>query len=162
MTGLLQLLTTVWNSGKTGATLFRLSESETYVEEYFDDGKGHSGAFTHKTTSITPSLFDKARSQCYIKGKLEPGYVSTREFLITEEGKRSHYERWEIVKGVLRRIGNGEKVYASDLTVLTGQARHSDTTGLAEDILDHYVHERTIETCVEGDKKYYVARKREL
>ncbi len=57
------------------------------VEEFFDDGKGHSGAFTSQSTSVEPGIFQEALSRRFITGLLKPGYVSDIEFEITDDGR---------------------------------------------------------------------------
>lgn len=43
---------------------------------------------------LTPECFENLKKEGYIRGKLEPGYVSTHEFLLSERGSHQWYD-WE-------------------------------------------------------------------
>lgn len=86
-----------WNSIKTYVEVRLTSQDMCEVREHFDDGKGHSGAFTCNTTEVDPLIFLEAQSRGYITGKLMPGFVSKREFVLTEN-KNSIAEIWKIVE----------------------------------------------------------------
>ncbi len=72
-----------WGSRKTHAEIFYAEDSSCTVREYFDDGKGHSDAFTTQYSNVDLSVFAEARSKRYVQGKLMPGYVSTIQFVLT-------------------------------------------------------------------------------
>ncbi len=73
---------------KTGARMKCFLPSPPEVVEYFDDGHGHSGAFSQGTIPLDQGVFDEALREGYIAGVLEPGYVSRTEFKLTDQGKR--------------------------------------------------------------------------
>ena len=60
---------------------------EIEVIEFYDDGGGHSNAFTQETTPVSKELFLEARQERYITGVLEPGYVSSWRFKLSETGR---------------------------------------------------------------------------
>ena len=77
-------------SQKTNVELFFCTlggKRKIHVTEYFDDGKGHSGAFTSKDTPVAEEAFLEAQREGFISGKLEPGYISRSCFLLTSLGK---------------------------------------------------------------------------
>lgn len=85
---LLGILYPAWsNRGKTHADLVRYRQSEIFVREYFDDGKGHSGAFSSINTPVAEAVFEQAKTLGYIQGKLKPGYVSSGEFVLSKYGE---------------------------------------------------------------------------
>lgn len=80
-------------SRKTSVELFFCTSDgkrKIHVTEYFDDGKGHSGAFTSRNTPVAEKVFLEARRKGFISGKLEPGYTSRSCFLLTGLGKEEH------------------------------------------------------------------------
>ena len=117
MPELLTLMTREWGSRKTGAVLhrYRFTPSTLFVREHFDDGKGHSGAFTSDDTPVTEEVFQKALDERYISGKLEPGYVSTCEFRITELGGVVHGLLVEMANIALENLHIGEGMRACDI-----------------------------------------------
>ena len=93
------LYTSPFNSNKTNAVFHRRSGDGTdnFVREHFDDGKGHSGAFTNRDTQKIPDeLFQEALREGFIKGVLEPGYVSEREFTLTDMGRMEYAHLLEL------------------------------------------------------------------
>lgn len=95
------LLDAMWvemGSRKYAATItYSPSVPECKVEEYFDDGKGHSGAFTSNISAVDTAVFLEAKTKGYVTGKLEPGYVSEIRFVLTEnESLRSQV--WSIIE----------------------------------------------------------------
>lgn len=91
--GLLEALVIEYGSRKYAAKVHRFQSAKAEVVEYFDDGKGHSGAFTSDTTQLDLAVFQEAIDKRYITGKLEPGYVSKSDFRLTERGEEVHWER---------------------------------------------------------------------
>lgn len=75
------------NNRKTMGLVRRYGPSELDVWQYFDDGKGHSGAFSATTASLDPSVFKEAQEKGFVTGVLKLGYVSTYEFKIAKEGE---------------------------------------------------------------------------
>lgn len=73
---------------KTGARVHYWMPGEPEVREYFDDGHGHSGAFSQETIPLDRMVFREALEKEYIAGVLKPGYVSTTEFKLTNAGKK--------------------------------------------------------------------------
>lgn len=76
------------DSKRTRVYLVRYGELDVFVREHFDDGKGHSGAFWSENTPVAEAVFQEAKLYSCITGKLEPGYVSQNEFVLSEEGER--------------------------------------------------------------------------
>lgn len=72
---------------KTGAQVQSFQPGEAEVRESFDDGNGHSGAFSASTTSLDWNVFQEALGERFITGILKPGYVSRSEFKITVHGR---------------------------------------------------------------------------
>ncbi len=77
------------------ALAIRFNSNKTYVEikswsnnweviEYFDSGKGHSGAFSSRYSKLDQEVFREALEKGYIVGKRMPGYVSKMEFVMTQ------------------------------------------------------------------------------
>lgn len=62
-----------------------------FVEEYFDDGHGHSNAVTSKETPVTKEVFEQAKKGYFVSGVLKPGYVSETEFVLTKFGMESYF-----------------------------------------------------------------------
>jgi hypothetical protein len=99
MIGLLEALCMdVFSTRKTGARVKSYRSDIINVYEYFDSGRGHSGAFSQEITPLNREVFDKAKADRYISGVLEPGYVSDVEFELTELGRRELFRLWEIKK----------------------------------------------------------------
>lgn len=67
-------------SRKVRASLHRIRSTppETYVEEIFDDGHGHSNAVTKKRTPITEELFQRAVRECFVGGVYSSPGMSLR------------------------------------------------------------------------------------
>jgi hypothetical protein len=70
---------------------------ECKAEEFFDDGKGHSGAFTSDIAEVEVAIFEEARTKGYVTGVLKPGYVSKTEFVLTDN-ERLRFQAWDIIK----------------------------------------------------------------
>lgn len=84
----------MWGTRKTSAIVrIRGNGKEVEVIENFDDGKGHSNAFTSEYHPLDWSVFEEAFHLRYISGLLRPGYISTSEFGITREGNQVHSAR---------------------------------------------------------------------
>lgn len=99
-TDLLDLLShLIGHDRQTGAVIevFRPTDREPEMKillhEFFDDGKGHSGAFTDRLTPVDPELFSRVVQERYVTGVLKPGYVSDTEFVVTKYGRE---ERWRL------------------------------------------------------------------
>lgn len=90
---LLEALAIEYGSRKYAAEVRRFDPMKPQVIEYFDDGKGHSGAFSSQTSPLDLKVFQEALDKRYITGKLEPGYVSKIEFKLTELGEQVHLAR---------------------------------------------------------------------
>lgn len=98
---LMSAMTIDWGSRKTYAEIHYVvhqGEVTCRVDEHFDDGKGHSGAFTSTRSDVDVLVFEEAKSKGFITGKLEPGYVSTREFVLTDNKMLLSEEIWPLVK----------------------------------------------------------------
>lgn len=76
-----------WGTKKTYAHIYRFLPDTCKVQEHFDDGKGHSGAFTSEITDVAIPVFQEAQQKGYITGKLELGYISTKEFVLTNDSR---------------------------------------------------------------------------
>jgi hypothetical protein len=61
-------------------------KEQPYITESFDDGKGHSGAFTSEVSLVDLSVFNEAFDKHYITGLVMPGYISQTEFKLTDWG----------------------------------------------------------------------------
>lgn len=169
MTGFLVAMTREYGSRKTGATLKYWGPmtsperpAEVTIEEYFDDGKGHSGAFWGETRPVLPELFERAKKAYYVSGKLEPGYVSTFEFEITEDGTRARWERWQLFEKVIAKLWEGP-VRARELEFDEVRLDPPATLELAKDLLEYAVDhfEGLVVAEGEGDEKQYRIVKRE-
>lgn len=92
ITTLLDLLQALYvdncHGRKTAAYVVSYQQGEAEVREHFDDGRGHSGAFTCDTAPLDWTVFTEARDARYITGVLEPGYVSTTKFKLSEQGQQ--------------------------------------------------------------------------
>ena len=106
-----------WNSRKTGAVLirFRSTPPELNIKESFDSGKSGSNALWSTYTATTEELFVKAVAERYISGKLEPGYVSQWEFLITKLGKQVYEQKQQLAFEILKKIPPDNGVRLCDL-----------------------------------------------
>ncbi len=101
----------MWSTTKTSAVArIRGNGIEAEVIEYFDDGKGHSNAFTSEYHPLDWNVFEEALQMRYISGILKPGYVSKSEFIITREGVQIHTSR-------LQAIADQEKKAAEDAEI---------------------------------------------
>lgn len=78
----------IFHGRKTDAYVVSYRQGAAEVREHFDDGKGHSGAFTCDMTPLDWTVFTEARDARYITGVLEPGRVSTTKFKLSEQGER--------------------------------------------------------------------------
>ncbi len=78
----------IFHGRKTAAYVVSYRQGEAEVREHFDDGKGHSGAFTCDTSPLDWTVFAEAKDARYITGVLEPGRVSTTKFKLSEQGER--------------------------------------------------------------------------
>ncbi len=83
---------------KTGARVRCFQPGQPEIIEYYDDGRGHSGAFTSATTPLDREVFQEALHAGFISGVLEPGYVSTIEFEMTDQGKQELFRLWREAK----------------------------------------------------------------
>ena len=108
-TELLDLLSHLIGSDRqTGAQIeiYRPTEREPEMKillhEFFDDGKGHSGAFSDRLTPIDPELFQLVVQERHVSGVLKPGYVSDTEFTVTQFGRA---ERWRLEEERKRQNG---------------------------------------------------------
>ncbi|HUY05564.1 MAG TPA: hypothetical protein VMV62_02540 [Candidatus Paceibacterota bacterium] len=142
MMGLLRAMIREYGSRKTGAILrcIRSTPPEIYVEEFFDDGKGHSGAFTSDRADVVPELFERALHAHYLSGKLEPGYVSDWEFEITDSGRDEYWRRKRIANTSLKLLASGESARFDHLYC---SLSHIDSLSeeVAQDILGWLVSE---------------------
>lgn len=92
MMGLLAaLFVDAFGSRKVDARVKSYRKEEANVWEYFDSGKGHSGAFSDQRTPLKWGIFVEAQEAQYISGVLEPGYVSTTDFKLTDLGKKEFF-----------------------------------------------------------------------
>ena len=73
------------------------STRECKVEEFFDDGKGHSGAFTNNIADVELAVFEEARKKGFITGAPEPGHISKNEFVLTDNAML-RLQAWDIIK----------------------------------------------------------------
>lgn len=141
MMGLLRAMARAYGSRKTGALLriLRSTPPKVFVEEYFDDGKGHSGAFTSDCTDVVPKLFERALVERYVSGVLKPGYVSSCEFAITDFGNDVHHERIQIADGILKELSSGDNVPFEKLLRMFGSYHVPEEA--IKDIFDWLVSE---------------------
>lgn len=157
MTGLLRAMTREYGSRKTGAILHRLRSTplEIYVEEFFDDGKGHSGAFSSEDTPVTEEVFQQAIRERYIGGKLEPGYVSQWEFVITEFGQQTYYERRKIANDSLKFLASGEAM-SFDTAYRMLSRIDSFSKEVVQDVLDWLISEGYLDSHEHVGQKFYL------
>lgn len=83
-----------YNSQKTRAVLHwdrAIGDEKWFVCEHFDDGKGHSGAFTSRDTSVANEVCEEAKKNHLIKGLLMPGYVSQYQFELSRYGLDEYF-----------------------------------------------------------------------
>jgi len=92
------------DSNKTETAVFyytkhpeRHRSNGIWLEENFDDGRGHSGAFTTDYTPVTKEVFLEARAFGFIEGQIQPGRISEHCFRISELGE-AEYNRLELWK----------------------------------------------------------------
>lgn len=156
MMGLLRAMTREFGSRKTGATLMRIRSTplRIYVEEYFDDGKGHSGAFTSDCTDVVPEFFERAQCERFISGKLEPGYVSQWEFVITELGEEMYHQRVQFANKILELFPSGEATRACDLQLALHSYRLDEEA--IQDILDWLTSERYLDSHEHVGQTFYL------
>lgn len=157
MPELLALMTREWGSRKTGAVLhrYRSTPSMLFVREHFDDGKGHSGAFSSEKTPITEEVFQRALDERYISGKLEPGYVSTCEFLITELGKMVHGQFLDMANIALENLFPGKGMRACDIAPYLIRRFPAATEERAAMVLDELVRRGYTESHMHQEQKFY-------
>lgn len=156
LTGLLVLMGSEYGTRKTGATLLysRLNaatEDEIIIREYFDDGKGHPGAFTDQTTLITREVFERALENRYISGILKPGYVSNWEFSITDFGQRAFAERVPLLDRAVNLLYKGKGMRACDL-----QLGLPVPEELVADVLEWLVYDGYAESYEHGEQRFYL------
>jgi hypothetical protein len=77
------------------STAIELSSSGTpSVIEYFDDGKGHSGAVTSTYTLLEQDVFQKALASGYIiQSRTSRGIVPPDRFVLSDLGQQAHVAR---------------------------------------------------------------------
>ncbi len=78
--------------GKTMTRVRKVSESSQVLEEFFDDGHGHSNATSMQVTPIEPLIFLEAVRNQYITGvplRNNAGIycISREDFILTHFGK---------------------------------------------------------------------------
>ncbi len=158
MPELLALMTREYGSRKTGAVLHRYHSTPPllFVREHFDDGKGHSGAFTSAETPITEEVFQKALEECYISGKLEPGYVSTCEFLVTDLGNLVHAQFVQIGTLARTELHLEEGVRACDILPLLSRSFPAIVEEVVETVLNELVRRDRAERYEHGGQKFYL------
>lgn len=105
--GLLSALYCEYGSRKTSAVV-RRHGNDCSVEEHFDSGKGHSGAFWSEVSKLSLEVFDEAKCRGFISGKPQIGYTSDWEFIQTNDQSllaEMHpiREVWEKKDWILRR-----------------------------------------------------------
>lgn len=156
MTALLILMANDYGTRKTSATLFRsrfpsAPAKGITIKEYFDDGKGHSGAFTNRVTPVTLDVFEKACAEKYISGQLEPGYVSDWKFSITDLGRRAYVEQKSLADRALNLLYEGKGMRVCDL-----QPGLRVSEELIADVLEWLVYEGHAESYEHGEQKFYL------
>lgn len=77
-----------WDSRKSNTEVQHFPDIAPgiWLEEYYDDGKGHSGALTTDFTPILEPVFVDACGAGFIAGKLLPGCISKCHFYLTDLG----------------------------------------------------------------------------
>jgi hypothetical protein len=155
MMGLLRAMTREYGSRKTGAILKRASSTppEIYVEEYFDDGKGHSGAFTSDRTDVTPELFDRAWQKGYLHGKFEIGYVSDWEFKVTDFGTETYYGMVRFADAVLKRLSSEGALPLEEILIFFHQ-EYRFPAGSDKDILDWLASEGRVDSHEHAGRQF--------
>ena len=63
-----------------------IGHEKWYVREHFDDGRGHSGAFTASDTPVAKEVAEEARKQFFVEGVRHWGYTAQDEFCINRHG----------------------------------------------------------------------------
>jgi len=149
-----------WNSRKTGATLrcIRSTPPKVYVEEYFDDGRGHSGAFTSDCTDVAPELFERALREGYITNKPEWGRVSGWEFIISESGERAHEKNVWMTRIVREHLFPGKGMRASDLRPYLEELSEEAIVEILEDLVRRK-HAESYSYSPESPKFYLFKRR---
>lgn len=61
--------------------------TEYYIEEYFDDGRGHSNAFSSNRRRLSGKVALELLRGYYVEGLLKPGYTSDREYKLSRWGR---------------------------------------------------------------------------
>lgn len=154
MLGLLQLLSHgEYGSRKVRATLHRSRDTprKPYVEEIFDDGKGHSNAITKERTPVTQELFLRAVNECYVNGALEPGYVSQTEYLLSRFGRDVYMDKLLLMKLVREDLHQMNAMRACDL-----QPRLDVPEDDVTEILDWLVASGEAEQYEQQGQKFYL------
>lgn len=79
------------------STAIELSPSGTHsVIEYFDDGKGHSGAIASTYTILQMNVFRDALASGYIiQSRASRGIVPPNRFVLSDLGQQAHVARLE-------------------------------------------------------------------
>ncbi len=95
------LLNAMWTkdywSRKTYAEVVYLPSNICRAREYFDDGKGHSGAFSCQISEVDTAVFEDAREKKYVTGRPEIGYISKTDFVLTDDRDLKE-QIWAIVE----------------------------------------------------------------
>ena len=91
--GLLEKMFCTWSSKKTRTEVFFYladqSPRKIRVLECFDDGKGHSGAFSERETIVAEEVFQEALNSGFIRQM--PGHGSRVRFLLTKCGEDEYW-----------------------------------------------------------------------
>jgi hypothetical protein len=109
-----------WNSNKTNTEIKHFLDIPPgiWLEEYYDDGRGHSGAFTTDFTPIIEPVFVEACAAGFISGKLMPGFVSKNHFCLTDlgafEANRLEGERHQAKKLATQETRAGDTIIVVD------------------------------------------------
>ncbi len=82
------------NHEKTGARVeyWKGQTEQPKVIEFFDDGRGHSGAFSCDETPVELAIFKEALREYFIEPKPIMGGVSSYEFVLTRHGEGTLFE----------------------------------------------------------------------
>ena len=151
-----------WGSRKYIAVLHRFPSTpqKLFVREHFDSGKGASNAFSSEDTPVAKEVFEKALMERYISGKLEPGYVSTHEFLITKLGEQVHGQLVQMTDIALESMFPGKGMRVCDiLPYLLGRFPGA-TEEWAEEVLNELVRRGYAEPYEQDEQKFYLRTQR--
>lgn len=87
------------NDNSSRCIITNRPDTGPYVQvEFFNGGYTKCASSGFYYIRITDRVVQKLQRKRFIEGKLEPGYISTSEFIITKEGKEFFWTKLEEIE----------------------------------------------------------------